>query len=190
MGESRLGMTVAGPEGAVIAFDDGPLRNLSGRSSARDPESSGSRVRLRGEERMGVQASRGLIVVDDEEEELRMAAPVTAWRRSSCRLRLNAASVAASIASLGDEERRVDGDGFEDDDEELRLKTLFTTSFMRSDERRFGRDEDDRDGDDDAEGVAVVVFMFCDAGLMVDVVLSIASISSFDRTIEDWRRGV
>jgi len=191
MGESRLGMTVAGPEGAVFGFDDGPLRNLSNRSSARDAASSGSRVRLRGEERIGVQASRGLIfVVDDVEEELRLAALVMAWRRSSCRLLLSTASVAASIASPGGEESRVDDDGFVEEDEELRLRTLFTTSFMKSDDRLVGRDEDDKDDDDDDEGVAVVVFMFRDAESTVDMVLSMASMSSFDKTTEDWRRGV
>jgi len=81
MGESRLVVVVAGPEDIVFAFDDEPLGNLSRRSSARDPASSGSRVRLRGEERMGVQASRGLMFMvddDDEEEELRLAALVMA----------------------------------------------------------------------------------------------------------------
>lgn len=79
MGESRLGVAVVGPEGAVFAFDDDPLMNLSRRSSTRDPTSSCSRVRLRGEERIGVHASRGLMfVVDDEEEELRFAALVIA----------------------------------------------------------------------------------------------------------------
>jgi len=85
----------------------------------------------------------------------------------------------------------VDGDGFVEEDEELRPRTLFTTSFMRSDGRRFGREEDDKDDDDDEEdGVAVVVLGFCDAGSTVDEVLSMASMSSFERTTEDWRRGV
>lgn len=94
---------------------------------------------------------------------------------------------------------RVDVDGFVEEDEELRLRTLFIISFMRSDDRLFGRDDDDKkeddedDGDgedDDDEGVAVFVFMFCDAGPTVDAVLSMASMSSFDKTTEDWRRGV
>jgi hypothetical protein len=130
-----------------------------------------------------------MFVVDDEEVELRLVALAVAWRRSSCRLLLSAASVAASIASSEGEERRVDGDGFVEEDEELRLRTLFTTSFMKSDDRRFGRDEDDKD-DDDEDDEGVVAFMFCDEGLTADVVLSMASISSFDRTTEDWRRGV
>ena len=192
-GESRLVLVAAEPEGVVFTFDDGPLGNLSRRSSARDPASSGSRVRLRGEERIGVQASRGLVFVvgNEEEEELRLVALAMAWRRSSCRLLLSAASVAARIASPGGEERRVDGDGFVEEDEELRPRTLFITSFMRSDGRRFGRDEDDKDDDDDdEEGVAMVVFVFCDDGSIVDEVLSMASMSSFEMTTEDWRRGV